>query len=347
MAQTIRMWRVEHDRLNELARTSLDLESRLEEWLANDIRLVAHDLLVIGRQVVTHFGGKIDLLCIDPVGDLVVVELKRDRTPREITAQALDYASWVCDLSGDRIEEIANGYLGEAGSLEQAFTARFGVEIPEVLNEDHRMLVVGSRIDESTERIIQYLSDNHGVGINAVRFEYFTDGAGGEFVGQVFLLEPGDVEYRARTRGASKRRRNLTYEELEAIAEARGIGPLYRRLVDELRPLFSGTGTTRSNIQFMAQLEDSRGTVFNLIPGADNPRRGVPFQVYRTRLEYVFGLDQETIRSLLPPESTEWVYQLGGEDPRRTGYSGEFASEDEIDRFVRALREAGAKSPRV
>jgi RecB family endonuclease NucS len=40
-------------------------------------------------------GGRIDLLCINGDGDIVIVELKRDKTPREITAQALDYASWV------------------------------------------------------------------------------------------------------------------------------------------------------------------------------------------------------------------------------------------------------------
>ena len=52
---------------------------------------------MIGREVETDFGGSIDILCIDAEGDLVIVELKRDRTPREVTAQALDYASWVTD----------------------------------------------------------------------------------------------------------------------------------------------------------------------------------------------------------------------------------------------------------
>jgi RecB family endonuclease NucS len=52
-------------------------------------------LLAIGRQVRTVFGGRIDLLCINGDGDLVIVEPKCDKTPREITAQALDYASWV------------------------------------------------------------------------------------------------------------------------------------------------------------------------------------------------------------------------------------------------------------
>src|SRR5205807_9290139 len=36
---------------------------------------------------------------------------------------------------------------------------KFGTDLPETLNGDHRLLVVGSQIDPSSERIIRYLSD--------------------------------------------------------------------------------------------------------------------------------------------------------------------------------------------
>jgi len=49
-------------------------------------------------------GGIIDLLCIDESGNLIVVELKRDKTPREVTAQTLDYASWVDSLTSERAQ---------------------------------------------------------------------------------------------------------------------------------------------------------------------------------------------------------------------------------------------------
>lgn len=94
MTQDVRVWRIsDHDTLNELQRSRLDLEARLEDWLAADIGVLDDDLLVIGRQVETDFGGVIDLLCMDASADLVVVELKRDKTPRQIVAQTLDYAS--------------------------------------------------------------------------------------------------------------------------------------------------------------------------------------------------------------------------------------------------------------
>ena len=58
-------------------------------------------------------GGPIDLLCINAEGDLVIVELKKDRTPRQVTAQALDYASWVDGLSKDEVAEIGDAYLSD------------------------------------------------------------------------------------------------------------------------------------------------------------------------------------------------------------------------------------------
>ena len=88
MPNEVRLWRIgPDDNLSEIQRASLDLEARLQEWLARDISILDPGLLVIDREAETDFGGYIDLLCIDAIGDLVVVELKRDRTPREITGR--------------------------------------------------------------------------------------------------------------------------------------------------------------------------------------------------------------------------------------------------------------------
>ena len=100
MPQDIRLWEIgSDDGLCEIKPCALDQEARLENWLERDITLLSDDLLVIGRQVETDYGGIIDLLCLARGGDLVLVELKRGLTPREVTAQVLDYASWVKDLS--------------------------------------------------------------------------------------------------------------------------------------------------------------------------------------------------------------------------------------------------------
>ncbi|NCO32124.1 DUF91 domain-containing protein, partial [bacterium] len=70
-----------------------DLEVLLEnnpEYLFEDSKI-----LIIGRQITTNLNTSIDLLGLDNIGNTVVIELKRDKTPRETIAQLLEYASFV------------------------------------------------------------------------------------------------------------------------------------------------------------------------------------------------------------------------------------------------------------
>ena len=185
-AQDVRVWEIpSKGELQELVKAKLDLEERIEGWLERDMSIVSNDLMVIGRQLQTDFGGIIDLLCLDRAGNTVILELKRDKTPRDIVAQVLDYASWVQGLSYDAITEIANAYPGSQG-LESDFNSRFDVELPETLNGQHRMLIVASSIDASTERIVNYLSNSYGVDINVVSFQYYRNKEGREFLARVF-----------------------------------------------------------------------------------------------------------------------------------------------------------------
>jgi uncharacterized protein YeaO (DUF488 family) len=311
MPEEVRMWEIlGGEDLREVQRTRLDLESRIEGWLARDISIISDDLLVVGRQVQTVFGGVIDLLCLDSQGDVTIVELKRDKTPREITAQTLDYASWVKDLSNEKITEIANAYLGDRGPLEEAFRKRFDTELPEVVNENHKMMIVASELDSSSERIIRYLSDSYGVGINVATFGYFRNESGQEFLARVFLIEPEQVEYKTQTKSGSKRQPALTHKELEAIADQNGVGEIYATLVEGLRNLFDQTGTTRSSVAFKGR---SQNTILSLIPGESSGDSGLRFQVYNTRLAEYLGISEEEAISLLPEEKEEWEYHRGAD----------------------------------
>lgn len=101
-----RIWKVgEHPQ--PLHETILDSEQLLETMIVSAPNLLSDEWMLIGRQEDTGLGGQIDLLAIAPDGSIVLIELKRDRTPREVVAQALDYASWVERL---RAEEIAAIY---------------------------------------------------------------------------------------------------------------------------------------------------------------------------------------------------------------------------------------------
>ncbi|HOO54021.1 MAG TPA: endonuclease NucS [Methanothrix sp.] len=337
MAEDIRVWEIlEGDKLAEIKKTRLDLETRLEKWLEQDISILSSDLLVIGRQVDTDFGGFIDLLCLDYNGDVVIVELKRDKTPREVTAQALDYASWVADLSNEKITEIANGYLGEDGPLEDRFRIKFGTELPEIINEHHSMIIVASEIDDRSERIIRYLSENYGVGINAATFQYFHNGGGKELLSRVFLIDPIQVEYSTRTKTTSKRPPPLSYDDLQKMSKENGVGDIYDLLVERLAIIFNRKNTTRSSIAFVGVMSGSQNTIFSLIPKDSNPEDGLKFQVYINRLSRYLEVNKESLVEILPQDKREWGF-VGYSSPDWTGYEGFFKNIEEAERFSAAL----------
>jgi hypothetical protein len=209
MADEVRVWQVtEDDDLTEIRTSRLNREERIERWITHDISVLEPHksrLLVIGEQVLTDFGKRIDLLCIDTDGYLVIVELKRDKTPREVTAQALEYAAWVQDLGAKEIEGIAAEYFKNGETLKQRFEKAFPDEdFPDAINGDHAIKIVASTIDDSTERIVRYLSKK-GIDINVVRFQMFQSEDGREQLIRTFTVPPDEAEQNARNSGGTKR----------------------------------------------------------------------------------------------------------------------------------------------
>lgn len=196
------IWRI-NDTVKKISFSPIETESKLESVLDRDISVLDPALMVVGRQVLTAFGKLVDLLAIDAQGDLTIVELKKNKTPREVVAQILDYASWAQSLTYEQITAIySDKHPGQR--FEQAFSERFGLEeLPESLNENHRLVVVASELDDSTERIIDYLSLNFGVPINAVIFRYFKESEN-EYLARTWLIDPNQVEAQASKAASAK-----------------------------------------------------------------------------------------------------------------------------------------------
>lgn len=191
------LWRIDGGDFRRVSASTLDDESRLERLLVEDPNLLGRDLLIIGQQVRTSSRNRLDLLGIDAEGDLHIIELKRDKTPRDVVAQALDYASWVRDLTYDDIVEIYEEF-DETREFEEAFGEKFSSArpegesgVPEDINQTHSLTIVASELDDGTERIIEYLADEYSVPVNAVRFNYYRDD-GHEYIGRTWLIDPQD-----------------------------------------------------------------------------------------------------------------------------------------------------------
>ncbi|EGT5762018.1 nuclease [Cronobacter sakazakii] len=195
-------WRV-GENPQPLSISKLSSEQLLEKMILNDPTILSDQWMIIGHQENTLDKGRIDLLAIAPDASLILIELKRDRTPREVVAQALDYASWVDDLTADRLSQIYEKFSG-GGNLGDAFKQRFNTELEEEsLNQSHQIIIVAAELDPSTERIVDYLSKN-GISINVMFFKVFQHGEE-QFLSRAWLIDPGETQTNAvqSTTGAS------------------------------------------------------------------------------------------------------------------------------------------------
>lgn len=178
-----------------LSLVSLQSESLLEQMIVADPTILSSHWLLIGKQVRTDHGGIVDLLAVNQDGQLIVIELKRSQTPREVVAQALDYASWVKNLTSDEVARIYNKFE-KNGSLGEAFHQKFGLSLDEEqLNGSHQIVVVASSLDASTERIVNYLNDMD-VAINVIFFQVFQDGDN-QYLSRAWLIDPLETESHA------------------------------------------------------------------------------------------------------------------------------------------------------
>lgn len=69
--------------------------------------LVSDEWLIIGQQEITPHAGRIDLLALAPDGSRVLLELKRDKTPREVAARFLFLGNRARGASGPEVRAAA------------------------------------------------------------------------------------------------------------------------------------------------------------------------------------------------------------------------------------------------
>jgi hypothetical protein len=87
--------------------------SHLQEWIAKNPQALGEKLLIIQKEFSEFIDTyeRLDLLAIDKAGNLVIIENKLDDSGRDVTWQALKYASYCSALKKEQIRSIFQSYL--------------------------------------------------------------------------------------------------------------------------------------------------------------------------------------------------------------------------------------------
>ena len=239
-------------------KTKLELEKHLENWLENspEQTLAQEDFLWIGRQTsAKDEDGTIysDLLGVDSGGNLVVAELKKGRTPRDIVAQLLDYAAWADGLSELQIREIAEAYFETRGEFQgKTFDAAFKdvFDMPETdeippLNRAMRLFIAAEDIPMRVARVCRFLRTSHGMDISCIAVSTFETESGEVLVSTEKTV--GDEEFAApkaqqqRTSPPSRDPSDKPVKQVvwEAVQEFTGGNTNIEFAIKDLKPVIS------------------------------------------------------------------------------------------------------------
>jgi len=149
--------------------------------------------------------GEIDILLMDSEGNLTLVELKRGRTPRDLVAQILDYASILYRDDINEIENAVKSQLSFPNGLEDIlglfkeeyseYTEELKIDAirknmeKSVNGKDLQLLIVSYEVEEPIRRATEYLREVYGMKIYCIEFDYFTDKENEFFVPKIIGAE--------------------------------------------------------------------------------------------------------------------------------------------------------------
>jgi hypothetical protein len=168
----------------------------LQEWIANEPNIFNEELLIIQKE----FNGfdstqeRLDLLALDKDGNLVLIENKLDDTGRDVTWQALKYASYCSTLKNDQIKDIFQKYLGPSKNADELITLflnKSSFDQVDLNNEQRIILVAGNYRKEVTSTVL-WLRNKYKINIKC--FEVALSNLNGQYILDIEQIIPAKKE---------------------------------------------------------------------------------------------------------------------------------------------------------
>ncbi len=138
----------------------------LQEWISKNPECLGEDLLIIQKE----FDGfndtyeRLDLLAVDKQGNLVIIENKLDDSGRDVTWQALKYASYCSTLKKEQIRKIYQEFLDKEAvdqkaedNLIEFFEANDFAEIAINSGQTQRIILIAANFRKEVTSTVLWL----------------------------------------------------------------------------------------------------------------------------------------------------------------------------------------------
>jgi len=154
----------------------------IQEWIEKNPEIIENDLLIIGKEVPLPSDIRLDLLAIDKNSNLVILELKRDNSGRNVDWQAIKYASYCSNFSPTDIFRQFAEYLGsDEDEAETKIEEFINAENFEDLNKNQRIILISKEFHSDVVSSVLWLRD-YGIEISCVKLTPYTDEDGTLFI---------------------------------------------------------------------------------------------------------------------------------------------------------------------
>tara|TARA_R100000353_G_C6489956_1_gene191470 strand:- start:54 stop:1172 length:1119 start_codon:yes stop_codon:yes gene_type:complete len=138
----------------------------LQEWIANNPSTLGEELLIIQKEFsgFSETNERLDLLALDKLGNVVVIENKLDDSGKDVTWQAIKYASYCASLTKQDIIKVYQDFLGTSAIAQEKLSDFFdGRELSEIvlnqgLNSQRLILVAANFRKEVTSSVLWLLN---------------------------------------------------------------------------------------------------------------------------------------------------------------------------------------------
>lgn len=173
--------------LERVISQSIDYEKVFESWLENspDVLQDEETILWIGRQINIQVGDTNkypDLIGVNSSGDIVICELKKGKTPRDVIAQILEYSSWASSLTYDNLNNITKNYYINDPILrdkdlvdiyKEVFYPESEEDLDIIFNKSQKLYIVAEEISKTVVEVINYLNKSYSIPIVGIEYSVY------------------------------------------------------------------------------------------------------------------------------------------------------------------------------
>ncbi len=286
-------------------------EKDIEDYLENHIQVLDKDIFIIGRQVHTATKTRIDLMGLDKEGNVVIIEIKKGVSEREVVSQILEYGVWAENIQYEDINRIAKDkHLEGFQDLYKKYEADFK-SVPEPFNQNQRLYIVVEKIDKKIEDVCRYLRIR-GIDIKCVELN-FHEHDGHELV--ITDMVVGKEETIYQELGDDSKTEKISWEDKLELATPENKKNV-TELISEITKTFECKGEPHNRWYYLRTKKNNRHFAV-IMCGKDSARIGFrvnpeTFSISDERIKVVkgwfFSSDAER-RTRIVPENKDLIFE--------------------------------------